>query len=209
MARNIWWSSWSPWVVAPVFRGYPRPTTGRPGTPARCGPRSSTWSTCASDSAGSVYLANAIRVPSSSATDATRAHGQARRLRRLGNSPPCSPDCQRPRRRCPACGPTSRSRSQPPRRRRIAGLHFNGRDTSEPNGSRWPVSRSSRSGLGAELRQVVCQRPVPGRDRDGGLKRRAETAGHGVDTAQLRLAACLCKLLILLEPASGLEPLTC
>ena len=32
-------------------------------------------------------------------TDATRAHGQARWLRGLRNSPPCSPDCQRPPRR--------------------------------------------------------------------------------------------------------------
>ena len=68
-------------------------------------------------------------------------------------------------------------------------------DTSEPNASRGPVSRSSRSF---------------DRSFASGLSRGVmETAGHGVDTAQLRLTASLCKLLILLEPASGLEPLTC
>ena len=109
-----------------------------------------------------------------------RSAGQASRAE---GAPPCAGRLPRngryPRSRLAAAAPAlsgvrsdQRPRSQPPRRRRIAGLHFNGRDTSEPNGSRWPVSRSSRSGLGAELRQVVRQRPVPGRDRDGRLKRR-------------------------------------
>ena len=76
-----------------------------------------------------------------------------------------------------------------------------GRDTSEPNGSRWPVSRNSRSGPGDRWFASGLSRGV--------TETRAETAGHGVDTAQFRSSANLCKLLILLEPASGLEPLTC
>ena len=107
-------------------------------------------------------------------TDATRAHGQARWLRGLRNSPPCSPDCQRPPRRCPAvqsdqlpsiCRGLDAVESQ--------GSSSDGRDTSETNASRWPVSRSSGSGPGAELRQVIRQRPAPGRrDGDGELKPR-------------------------------------
>ena len=116
--------------------------------------------------------ANAIRVPSSSATGATRAHGQARRLRRLRNSPPCPPDCPVPRQRCPASGPTSRSRSQPPRRRRIARLHFNGR--GHVGAKRLPLARSAEaSGPGLVLSlDLVCQRLVPECDRDGRLKPR-------------------------------------
>lgn len=83
----------------------------------------------------------------------------------LRNSPLYSPDCQRPLSGVPSdLSPFDRSRLDAVK----SQGRFNGPDTSEPNGSRWPVSRNSRSGPGAELRQVVCQRPVPGRDRDEG-----------------------------------------
>ena len=89
----------------------------------------------------------------------------------LRNSPPCSPECQRPPRRYPAvqlpsiCSGLDAVESQ--------GSSSDGQDTSETNASRWAVSRSSGSGPGAELRQVIRQRPAPGRrDGDGELKRR-------------------------------------
>ena len=86
-------------------------------------------------------------------TDATRAHGQARGLRGLRNSPPCSPDCQRPPRRCAAvqsdqlpsiCSGLDAVESQ--------GSSSNGRDAV--GDKRLPLAgqRSSGSELGAELR---------------------------------------------------------
>ena len=48
-ARSILRSSWSPWGGAPAFRGCHKATTGRRGTPARSGLRSSTWIGCTSD----------------------------------------------------------------------------------------------------------------------------------------------------------------
>ena len=49
MDRNVWRSSWLPWVGAPGCRGCLQATTGRRRTLTRFGSRSSTCSTCASD----------------------------------------------------------------------------------------------------------------------------------------------------------------
>ena len=86
-------------------------------------------------------------------TDATRAHGRARWLRGLRNAPSCSPDCQRPPRRCAAvqsdqlpsiCSGLDAVESQ--------GSSSNGRAAVGDNAFCWPVSRRSGSELGTELR---------------------------------------------------------
>ena len=69
----------------------------------------------------------------------------------------------------PTSCPRSAAASTPSNRRVLLPMAGT---RSETNASRWPVSRRSGSEPGAELRQIIRQRPAPGRDGDGRLRRR-------------------------------------